>query len=160
MVSPLRFFALTGLLTLVATGWQWSRSTVVHAAVPSSDAQDVAEPVEPDMHEFMEYVFQPTFRRLKQAMAGTPADNQAWKSIKADSLILAEGGNLLLIRPSEDDAADWVKHSVEVRDFGGQLYRAAKAKDEQLARKHYEAMVQNCNACHEQFAGGEHMLTP
>ena len=93
-------------------------------------------------------------------MGAAPVDNQAWKSIKADSLILAEGGNLLLIRQPEDDATDWVKHSVQVRDFGGQLYRAAKAKDYPSARRSYESMVTNCNACHQQFAGGEHILTP
>ena len=159
MTSRIRSYSLASLLLLVAAGWLWSDSTFLQAA-PSADNKDAAVPVEPDMHEFMEYVFQPTFKRLKPALAAAPADNQGWKAIKADSLILAEGGNLLLIRQSEDDAADWVKHSVQVRDFGSQLYRAAKAKDYTLARGHYESMVQNCNACHRQFAGGEHILTP
>lgn len=158
MISQFRFYSFASLLLLVAGGWLWSESTLLQAA-PSSN-KNSAEPVEPDMHEFMEYVFQPTFKRLKPVMAAAPSDNQAWKAIKADSLILAEGGNLLLIRQPKDDAPDWVKHSVLVRDFGGQLYRAAKAKDYTLARKQYEAMVQNCNACHQQFAGGEHILTP
>lgn len=158
MISQFRFYSFASLLLLVAGGWLWSESTLLQAA-PSSN-KNSTEPVEPDMHEFMEYVFQPTFKRLKPVMAAAPSDNQAWKAIKADSLILAEGGNLLLIRQPKDDASDWVKHSVLVRDFGGQLYRAAKAKDYTLARKQYEAMVQNCNACHQQFAGGEHILTP
>jgi hypothetical protein len=37
---------------------------------------------------------------------------------------------------------------------------AAKAKDYAAARKHYEAMIQNCNACHKQFANGEYTLSP
>jgi len=159
MTSKLRFYSFATLLFLVTAGWLWSGSISLQAA-SAADNKDAAEPVEPDMHEFMEYVFQPTFKRLKPVMAAAPADNQAWKAIKADSLILAEGGNLLLIRQPKDDAADWIKHSVQVRDFGGQLYRAAKAKDYTLARKHYESMVKNCNACHQQFAGGEHILTP
>lgn len=159
MTSRSRFYSLASLLLIVAIGWICSDCVLVQAA-PPADKQDAAEPVEPDMHEFMEYVFQPTFNRLKPVMAAAPADNPGWKAIKADALILAEGGNLLLIRQPEEDTADWVKHSRQVRDFGGQLYRAAKAKDYTNARKHYEAMVQNCNACHEQFAGGEHILTP
>ena len=159
MVSHFRLLSFACLLLLVSACWLWSESTSLQAA-PPSDKQDAAEPVEPDMHEFMEYVFQPTFKRLNPVMATAPADNQTWKSIKADSLILAEGGNLLLIRQPKDDPADWVKHSVQVRDFGGQLYRAAKAKDYTMARKHYEAMVQNCNACHQQFARGKHILIP
>ena len=159
MTTQFRFCSLAALLFLVATGWLWSESTFLQAA-PAADQKETTEPVESDMHEFMEYVFQPTFKRLKPALAAAPADNQGWKAIKADSLILAEGGNLLLIRQPKDDTADWVRHSVQVRDFGGQLYRAAKAKDYTAARKHYEAMVQNCNACHQQFAGGKHLLTP
>ena len=159
MTTAFRFFLFACLLMLVAAGGVWSQSSSTQAAV-SSEKKDAAVPVEPDMHEFMEYVFQPTFRRLKPAMSVVPADKKAWKAIKADALVLAEAGNLLLIREPKDEVADWVEHSVQVREFGGQLYRAAKAKDHATARKHYESMVKNCNACHHQFAGGEHILTP
>ncbi|MBX3436752.1 MAG: hypothetical protein KF861_04615 [Planctomycetaceae bacterium] len=147
------------VLLIAAAGWLGPEPRSLHAAF-AADTASATKPVEPDMHEFMEYVFQPTFERLKVAMAAAPADNRGWKAIKADSLILAEGGNLLLDRVPDDETADWVKHSVQVRDFGGQLYRAAKAKEYATARKHYESMVQNCNACHHQFAGGEHILSP
>ncbi|WDI44002.1 hypothetical protein [Bremerella sp. P1] len=130
----------------------------IAAAPPAST--DAPTPVEPDMHEFMEYVFQPTFKQLKPVMAQAPENNQGWKAMKAGSLILAEGGNLLLIRQPEKDAADWNKHSTEVRDFGGKFYRAAQAKDFENASANYKSMVQSCNACHHQFAGGEHILTP
>lgn len=159
MTSPFRFYSFAAVSLLVTAGWLWSETIAVQAA-PAAEKKDAAEPVESDMHEFMEYVFQPTFKRLKPVMAAAPADNTGWKAIKADALILAEGGNLLLIRQRKDGVEDWVKHSVQVRDFGGQLYRAAKAKDYANARKQYESMVQNCNACHQQFAGGEHILTP
>lgn len=159
MTSLFRFCSIVAVLCLMAAGWILSDSVSVQAA-PAADNDDAAQPVESDMHEFMEYAFQPAFKRLKPVMASAPADNAGWKAVKADALVLAEGGNLLLIRQPKDDAADWVSHSVKTRDFGGQLYRAAKAKDYASARKHYEAMVQSCNACHQQFAGGEHILSP
>lgn len=159
MKSQPRFFLLACLLLVLSVGGFQSQSASSQDAA-ATDAGDATVPVEPDMHEFMEYIFQPTFRRLKPAMAAEPADRSAWKAIKSDALILAEGGNLLLDRQPEDDVADWIRHSVQVRDFGGQLYRAAKAKDYTSARRHYEAMTKNCNACHHQFAGGEHILTP
>ncbi|HAH43371.1 MAG TPA: hypothetical protein DCM07_00690, partial [Planctomycetaceae bacterium] len=127
---------------------------------PENEKTAVGEPVEPDMHEFMEYVFQPTYKRLKQAMASEPADRNAWKSIKADSLILAEGGNLLLLHKPEENRKAWDAHSIEVRKAGGQLYQAAKAKDFKAAQMHYQSMLKNCNACHQQFADGEHQLKP
>lgn len=129
------------------------------AESPSKSAAQ-PQPVEKDMHEFMEYVFQPTYKRLKLVMATAPADNAAWKGIKADSLILAEGGNLLLSRAPEKDAAAWNEISAAVREAGGQLYQAAKKKDYAAARPHYELMLKKCNACHDQFADGEHQLSP
>ena len=41
-----------------------------------------------------------------------------------------------------------------------EFYGAAKAKDFDAARKHYETMIQRCNTCHQKFADGEHQLTP
>lgn len=155
-------FALSaGCLIALSAGLFWSAPSSTHSARANADAaKSEAVAVEPDMHEFMEYVFQPTFLRLHAQMAAEPADNKGWKAIKSDALILAEGGNLLLIRDAGSDQADWDRHSIHVRDLGGELYRAAKAKDYKTARGHYEKMVTNCNACHDQFADGEHQLTP
>ena len=112
------------------------------------------------MHEFMEYFFQPAYKRLKPLMATEPADKNAWKGIKADALILAEGGNLLLLRSPTDDAATWSELSAAVRESGGKVYEAAKKKDYKAARQHYEVMLNKCNACHDKFADGEHQLSP
>jgi hypothetical protein len=133
---------------------------------PAADADSLAtihlkpEPVEKDMHEFMEYAFEPTYQRLKQSMATEATDNNRWKAIKSDALILAEGGNLLLVRTPAEDAKAWNEHSAAVRDLGGKLYASAKKKDYNAARRDYEALLVNCNRCHTQFAKGEHQLTP
>lgn len=125
-----------------------------------------AEAVEPDMHEFMEYVFEPGYKRLKVALAEAPADNKAWKVVKGDGLVLAEAGNLLLHRRPEADKwtqemdAEWTGFAADVREHGGKLYRAAKKKDYESSRTHWEAMLTRCNACHTKFAGGEHQLVP
>lgn len=148
----------TALLGLAIT-LLWSQSTPTLAG-PDSKKKQAGVPVEPDMHEFMEYVFQPTYKRLKQAIAAEPDNRKVWKAIKSDALILAEGGNLLLLHEPKDNGASWNEYSLDVRKEGAQLYKAAKAKDFKAARKHYEAMLQNCNACHQNFADGEHQLTP
>ena len=138
-------------------------------ALPRADAAETASaeqaasggaPVETDMHEFMEYVFQPAYKRLRPAMDAAPSDNQGWKTIKAESLVLAEAANLLLIRQPEMDATDWVAQSEEVRELGAALYHAAREKDFTTARRSYEKMLHACNACHTQFADGEHQLAP
>ena len=137
-----------------------SAGRLIDASAQAQPPRGQPQPVENDMHEFMEYVFQPTYKRLQQAMAAEPADNNAWKGIKADSLILAEGGNLLLFRSPDKDAAAWSDLSNAVRESGGNLYQASKKKDYKLARQHYEVMLKKCNACHDKFAEGEHQLAP
>ena len=119
-----------------------------------------AQPVESSMHEFMEYVFQPTYKRLKQSIAVETTDKAAWKAIKADALSLAEAGNLLLLHSPKEDVTAWDELSIASREEGGKLYQAAKAKDYTLARQHYESMLTKCNACHDKFAEGKHQLTP
>jgi hypothetical protein len=159
MKTSLGVVLSAGCLLAVACSLLSMTSSPVARGNANAEKQEAA-PVEPDMHEFMEYVFQPTFLRLRAQMQAEPADNKAWKGIKSDALILAEGGNLLLIRDAGDEQSDWDRHSIHVRGLGGELYRAAQAKDYKTARGHYEKMVTNCNACHDQFADGEHQLTP
>jgi len=130
-------------------------SSLLFAADPPTP-----QPVEKSMHEFMEYVFQPAYKRLKPLMAAAPADNVGWKGIKGESMVLAEGGNLLLGRLPEKEGAAWAELSVAVRETGGQLYQAAKKKDFAAAKEHYEAMLKKCNACHRKFDNGKHQLAP
>lgn len=123
-------------------------------------AKATQTPVEEDLHEFMEYVFQPTYKQLKEAMKSAPTDNNGWLNVKSGSLILAEGGNLLMIRGPQDDRDKWVDFAIDVRSSGAKMYRAAHEKDFASARDHYVSMLNSCNACHVKFAKGEHQLTP
>ncbi|MGB7344723.1 MAG: hypothetical protein WBD20_10940 [Pirellulaceae bacterium] len=140
-----------------------------HFLTATTDADDKHEPksdvghtaiVEDSMHEFMEYVFQPTYKRLKVSMASQPADNAGWKAIKSDSLILAESCNLLFARAPEENVDDWNKHSVDSREAGAKLYKAAGAKQFDAASSAYRSMLESCNACHRKFEKGRHILTP
>ena len=158
MRSTPRVVTTAALCSALAAGLCWISASRSSAASPKTSS--AAKPVEDNMHEFMEYVFQPNYRQLKSHMAEQPSDGRAWSAIKAEALTLAEGGNLLLFRGPEQDRAAWTQHSVEVREHGGKLYRAAQSKDFAAARKHYEAMLKDCNACHQQFAGGEYQLKP
>ena len=146
-------------LMFLATTILWADPPEDKTDASTTDTQMMV-PVETDMHELMEYVFQPPYKRLKSSLASEPADKKAWKSIKSDSLILAEAGNLLLMHVQQDGGEDWAKHSTQVRDAGGLFYKASKKRDFAAARKNYETMIQNCNACHTQFANGKHILKP
>jgi len=150
--------ALSSACTLTAFTVRNPASANSSPFVASTD--DSIVPVEDSMHEFMEYVFQPTYLRLKQSMTVAPADNKGWKAIKSDSLILAESCNLLFSRKPTEHGDDWVKHAIASKEQGANLYNAAKAKDFDSASAAYKAMLTNCNACHKQFEEGKHILQP
>lgn len=151
-------FALSvlGLLSLVCTLGPSRPSQ----ARPISLADPQIKPLDVNMHDFMEGIFQAPYRRLKVSMAKEPADNAGWKQLRSDTLILAEGCNLLLTRLPESDGEDWVTHSVASRDAGAEIYSAAKQKDFAKSRGAYEKMLTHCNACHKQFENGKHILEP
>ena len=130
------------------------------ASISPAVAVDDSAPVEDSMHEFMEYVFQPTYQRLKTSMVAVPADNKGWKALKSDSLILAESCNLLFGRKPEEHAEDWVKHAIAAKASGADLYKAAKNKEFEAATTAWKSMLNNCNACHKQFEDGKHILQP
>ena len=115
------------------------------------------EPVEADVHEFMEYAFEPFFESLKDSLASEPKDRKAWKAVKANSLILAENGNLLMLRGPKEHSKKWNELSAAMRDQGKHVYRGGKKRDYQSTRKAFVSFVAKCNACHEAFADGEHM---
>lgn len=133
-------------------------------ALPASKAADNETPqpvaVEDDVHEFMEYAFEPFFHALKSSLATAPKDNKGWKVVKANALILAENGNLLMLRAPEEEAGAWNELAAQLRDEGGKLYRAAKKRDYKVAHPQYVKFVATCNRCHERFADGEHLQKP
>lgn len=135
--------------------------TVQPSNSAAPDATEIAPaPVEDSMHEFMEYVYQPTYKRLKVSMAQAPADRAGWKAVKADALTLAEAANLLLIRVPEKNGKEWAQHADATRTHGAALYKAARAQDYAAAQKSYATMLQHCNACHKTFADGKYQLKP
>lgn len=150
-------FAVVSLLVVIMVLAQTHEQQVLAEAVSAAPA---GEAVEEDMHEFMEYVFQPPYKRLKAALANEPADKNNWKTVKSDSLILAESANLLLSRAPEEDGKDWISHATAVRSAGSQFYQAAKKRDYATTRSRFASMLNKCNACHRQFEDGKHILTP
>ena len=153
-----RILLLTGLVAIVS--WIGMASQTVAVDDARANASAKPEVVEKSMHEFMEYVFQPTYKRLRASMQAEPVGKNGWKSIKSDSLILAESCNLLLLRAPEEDRGTWNQITVETRQLGGELYHAAAKSDFATATSKYQAMLTKCNACHASFADGKYQLKP
>lgn len=170
--------SLFGVIALLVIGFAFlpsSSSPTAQATAPEpwpsptlqdkTDSQEKRQEdgpliIEDSMHEFMEYVFQPTYKRLKVTMATQPENNSGWKAMKSDALILTESCNLLFPRTPDEDSDDWKKFSVDSRTHGAELYQAARAKDFGKATNAYKMMLNSCNDCHRQFENGKHILKP
>jgi len=159
----MRKLTLTALVvTFLAAGSALLVDPRSRAAEPAPDAAkpEPTKPIETGMHQLMEYYFQPSYVRLKERLAAEPADKAAWRAVKGDALVLAEGGNLLLSRVPAKDGKDWIRHSIESRDAAEKMYAASKKKDYKGTRENFVLMLGKCNACHTQFANGKHQLAP
>ena len=154
---PRLMFAVTILSICIA-----SLFTTQHLAATNSANGKEASITKPDvnMHDYMEGMFQATYRRLKPLMAEEPKDNTGWKAIRSESLILSEGCNLLQLHTPKDKSDGWIELSQVCRDEAIKIFAAAKKKDFATSKASYESMLTHCNKCHQDFANGKHQLTP
>ncbi|GEM_PF-6723681 len=114
-----------------------------------------------DCHHLMEYIVEEAFDDLKEDLATEPANKKAWRGVLSSSVMLAETGNLLLIRrPDDADAREWTTLSIALRETGSEVMKAAKARDYAATKKAYAAMVASCNKCHTRFTDGEPKIEP
>lgn len=111
-----------------------------------------------NMHHFMEYICEPSYKGLKSTLANEPADKKAWKAFKNHALVLAETATLVASRAPEDadKAKEWKTISLAVHKTGTSLYKSAGNYEQ--AKKHYGLMIDQCNQCHTVFAKGKHQL--
>jgi hypothetical protein len=152
-----RFGVFALLIGSLALGVYFQPTAI---AIPTPSTAPELVPVDTNMHDFMEGMFQAPYRRLKESIAAEPKDNNGWKAIRSDILILAEGSNLLLLRKQEKDQPKWDEFSLASKQAGEMAFKAAKTKNFAESRKAYESMLVHCNDCHKTFANGKHQLAP
>ncbi len=130
------------------------------AAARMNDAEAEQVAVEENVHEFMEYYNRPAFHRLKEAVTSEPENDDQWENISSAALTLAEVGNLLFLRGPQENRENWLRNAATVRDAGKELYEATQVKSFEHVKTSYVRLINNCNQCHVEFAGGDHQLQP
>ena len=140
---------------------QETPAKTVTEQTPAEEAEADATSFDPvdNMHHFMEYICEPSYKSLRQIMVKEPENRKQWKAFKNHSLVLAETTALVAQRgPKDDEAknAQWNQLSLDVYNSGKKLYKSAGKFDE--AKQHYSVMIDNCNKCHTEFADGKYQL--
>jgi len=119
-------------------------------AQPAKPAVQRLEPVA-ETKLIMNGFLEPNFSGLGTRLKDRPADDETWTIVRGQSLLVAEGGNLLLMRPPKTRAAQdaWMAKAAELRDAGVKLANAAARKDYVAARAGAAMLANACNRCHE-----------
>ncbi len=122
---------------------------------PAKKAAPKLEPVA-ETKLLMEGMADPNTKALGKLLAAKPKDAEAWSFARGQALLLAETGNLLLMRPpkTKDGQDSWLVHAADLRESAAGLARAAAAKDYVQARTALAGVANACNRCHQAFRVG------
>src|SRR5262249_47722707 len=106
------FLALVGLLIL--SGAATSQAPQRSSQVPQRSKPRL-EPVA-ETKLLMEGMNLANFRGLEGLLKKKPADDEAWKFARGQALLIAETGNLLMLRPPRNQGQDaWMDRATELR---------------------------------------------
>lgn len=100
----------------------------------------------------MEGLNQANYRGLERLLRDKPADVEAWTFARGQALLIAETGNLLMLRPPRAKGQDaWMDHAAELREAATALARMAARRDLDRSRNAFRDLAGACNRCHQAF---------
>jgi hypothetical protein len=94
----------------------------------------------------------PNFLALEQNLKQKPTEADAWTYLRGEALLIAENGNLLMLRPPRNQGEDtWMERAMALRSTAVKLARAAADKNYQRCRNGLVDLADTCNRCHQSF---------
>jgi hypothetical protein len=100
----------------------------------------------------MEALNQPNFRGLERLLAARPANTETWTFARGQALLIAETGNLLMLRqPRTEGRAEWLQRAAELRTSATRLARSIAARNYDQSRTMLSSLANSCNRCHQAF---------
>lgn len=147
-MSGVRFFAAV-LLALGCLFIPVGQSQLLKKNAPTTPK---LEPVA-ETKLIMAGIAEPNLRGIGRILKDKPKDDAGWHFARGQALLVAETGNLLMMRPPQgrDQQDTWMAHSAELRDNSAALARALAAKDYVNSRTALATTANTCNRCHQTF---------
>jgi hypothetical protein len=96
---------------------------------------------------------QANFDGLNRLLKDKPTDPKTWSFIRGQALLIAETGNLLMMRPPKNRAAQdtWMLRATELREAAVKVATSASETNFPDARAGVAAVANTCNRCHQSF---------
>jgi hypothetical protein len=92
------------------------------------------------------------FKSLDRLLREKPADVETWAFVRGQALLIAETGNLLMLRPPKNEGQDaWMDRAAELREAATALARSAGARDHDKSQRGLVHVANACNRCHQNF---------
>jgi hypothetical protein len=108
----------------------------------------------------MDGLNQANYRGLEKLLKQKPDDADKWTFVRGQALLIAETGNLLLLRPPRSGGADaWNQDAMDLRTAAATLARRAGERDFEGSVEGLRKVASVCNRCHETFRVATHVGT-
>jgi hypothetical protein len=146
---------VTSFLIFALLGGFFGRS-VAHAQTQGSTSQNSASSGNPQpvgtMSDVMTSMVYPAANNvLLAAYRGGAQDDKEWLAIQRSAVVLAESGNVLMMRGPAGGQSDWAKDAKMLSDAGAAAYKAARAKDANALMAVAQPLNAACTTCHKQY---------
>jgi hypothetical protein len=138
----------------------WPAAALLLAVAAPALTQRPREPARPlpkpepvaETRLLMEGLNAANFKGLDRLLRDKPADDETWTFLRGQALLIAETGNLLMLRPPKNEGQDaWMDRSAELREAATAVARAAAARDYDKGRRGLVGLANVCNRCHQTF---------
>ena len=133
----MRFFALLLLSGLLST--------------PALEAQRPRPQSIGTMSDLMAKLIYPASDSILYIESRTPETQVEWNQLVANSLIVAESANLLMMPSRALDQGQWMRDTKLMLDVGKKAYKAALEKDLPTLISLNEEMIFSCRTCHVHY---------
>jgi hypothetical protein len=141
--------ALAGIVLAV-----WPAHCQNSPAVGAQSGGKITPKLEPvaETKLLMEGLLHANFRGLERLFNQKTPDAQGWTFGRGQALLIAEGANLLMLRPPKNQGQQaWFERSMELRGLATQLAQVIARKDQSRGRTSLQALANSCNRCHQTF---------
>ncbi len=114
-----------------------------------SSTQEVAFRPIASITQLMQAMVIPASNALFDVARNKPDTDEAWGAVKNQAVILAESGNLLLMRQPARDSEVWMSTSRALVEAGEAALKAAAAENVAAVAEAGNQIIEACESCHE-----------
>jgi cytochrome c553 len=104
--------------------------------------------------EIMNAITLPYSDALLYIQRNPPQNDRDWETLQMQALMLAESGNLLMMKDRAKNQGEWMKDARALVDAGLAAAKATRARDMQAVLALNEPIVNSCVTCHRKFRSG------